>query len=132
MGIAENIASVRRFYAAGPAADDRARSGFAADDIVWHVPGANRVSGDYRGKAAVFRELGERMQPLERWELDLVDVMANRDMVVATVRLSAARHGRVLSTSGAHVFRLDDSARIVEAWGFTADQTALDALLDPV
>jgi ketosteroid isomerase-like protein len=132
MGTNANIATVRQFYGAGPAEDDTERVPFASPAIVWHVPGANRVSGTYRGADEVFRAMPASMQPLARWEIELVDVMANDDLVVATIRLRAERHGRALETTGAHVFRLDGEARIVEAWGFTADQPALDALLDPV
>jgi hypothetical protein len=71
------------------------------------------------------------MQPLDRWDVDLVDVMGNSDLVVATVEVRGTRYGRSVATRGAHVFRLDAAARIVEAWGFTADQADLDALLDP-
>lgn len=131
MGVAENIATVRRFYAAGPADDDSARLAYAAPDIVWHVPGANRVSGDYRGFAAVFGEIGAAMQPLDRWELDVREVMGNGNLVVGTVDIRAERYGRRVETRGGHVFRLDDAALIVEAWGFVEDQAALDALLDP-
>jgi ketosteroid isomerase-like protein len=131
MGVAENIATVRQFYAAGPADDDAARLGYASPDIVWHVPGANRVSGDYRGFDEVFGGIGAAMQPLDVWELDVRDVMGNRDLVVGTVDIRAERYGRRVVTRGGHVFRLDDSARIVEAWGFVEDQSALDALLDP-
>jgi ketosteroid isomerase-like protein len=131
MGTSANLATVRRFYAAGPADDDAEREPFASPDIVWHVPGANRVSGDYRGTDAVFRRMPASMQPLDRWEVELVDVMANADLVVATVRVRGERYGRTVDTDGAHVFRLDDDARILEAWGFIVDQAAVDALLDP-
>ena len=132
MGTDANIATVRQFYGAGPAEDDAERLPFASPAIAWHVPGANRVSGTYRGADAVFDAMPASMQPLARWEIDLVDVMANDDLVLATIRLRAERYGRTLETSGAHVFRLDADARIVEAWGFTAAQSALDTLLDPV
>jgi ketosteroid isomerase-like protein len=131
MSVADNIATVRRFYAAGPVDDDAGRPGFAAPDIVWHVPGANRVSGDYAGTDAVFRSIGEAMAPLDRWEIDVVDVMANRDLVVATIVVRGGRYGRSVDTRGAHVFRFDAEGRIAEAWGFTADQASLDAMLDP-
>ncbi len=131
MSVADNIESVRRFYAAGPADDDAARLAFASPDIVWHVPGANRVSGDYRGLDQVFRVMGAAMQPLDRWEIDVVDVMGNRDLVFATVNVRAERYGRSVTTRAGHVFRLDDDARILEAWGFVGEQTALDELLDP-
>ena len=130
MGLAENIETVRRFYAAGPSDDDAARLEFAVADIVWHVPGANRVSGDYRGMIDVFSGIAAAMQPLDRWEVGLVDVMANRDLVVATVDIRAERNGHALASRGAHVFRLDERARIVEAWGFVAEQAALDRLFD--
>jgi ketosteroid isomerase-like protein len=128
MGVQENVASVRRFYAAGPPDDDRDRARFASPDVVWHVPGDNPVSGPYRGQHAVFTELGDRMQPLAEWDVQLVDVMANVDMVVATVRVVAARGTQRVETNGAHVFRFDDRGRIVEAWGFTVDQAGLDAV----
>jgi ketosteroid isomerase-like protein len=131
MGVAENVATVRRFYAAGPSDDDAARYGFASPEIVWHVPGANRISGAYRGADEVFGAMPTAMQPLDRWEVDVVDVMGNADLVVATVRVLGTRYGRTVETDGAHVFRLDHTARIVEAWGFTVHQSELDALLDP-
>jgi ketosteroid isomerase-like protein len=131
MGVPDNIATVRRFYAAGPADDDTARYAYASPDIVWHVPGANRVSGEYRGAEAVFRLMPESMQPLERWEIDVVDVMGNADLVVATVTIRGSRYGRSIESDGAHVFRLDDDARIVEAWGFVVEQALLDEILDP-
>ncbi len=131
MGVAENVATVRRFYAAGPSDDDADRYVFASPEIVWHVPGANRISGAYRGADEVFGAMPAAMQPLDRWEVDVVDVMGNADLVVATVRVRGTRYGRSVETDGAHVFRLDDAARIVEAWGFTVGQTEIDALFDP-
>jgi ketosteroid isomerase-like protein len=128
MSAHDNIARVRQFYAAGPPDDDRERAQFASPDIVWHVPGDNPVSGEYRGHRAVFAELGDRMQPLAEWDVQVVDVMANADLVVATVRVVAARGTQRVETNGAHVFRFDDQGRIVEAWGFTVDQAGLDSV----
>jgi ketosteroid isomerase-like protein len=132
MGTAENLETVRRFYGAGPAADDRGRAAFATPDIIWHVPGENRVSRDYRGADDVFRAMGEAMAPLDRWDIEIVDVMANRDLVMATVEIHAERLGRRVTSRGGHVFRLTDDGRIAEAWGFVVEQRALDALLDPL
>jgi hypothetical protein len=130
MAGARNIDTVRRFYAAGPGDDDSARLAYASPDIVWHVPGFNRVSRDYRGLEDVFQGIGAAMQPLGRWEIDAIDVMANREYVMATVFLRAERHGRRLESTGGHLFRFDVDGRIVEAWGFVAQQEGLDALLD--
>jgi ketosteroid isomerase-like protein len=131
MEVAANIQTVRRFYDAGPADDDQRRLAFASPDVVWHVPGENRISGRYAGHEAVFGTMPGSMAPLDQWTVDVIDLMGNADLVVARVHVRGRRLGRSVDTFGAHVFRLDDEARIVEAWGFTADQAALDALLDP-
>ena len=41
--------------------------------------------------------------------------------------LVGSRRGRSVDMNGYHVVRLDESGRIVEGWGFTVDQDALDA-----
>ena len=130
MGVAENTETVRRFYAAGPSDDDRLRGPLASPDIVWHAPGSNHVSGTYRGAGEVFVEMGQRMQPLDLWSIDVIDVFGNADLVFATVHVRARRGSHAVDTPGGHVFRLDESATIVEAWGFVRDQAALDALFD--
>ena len=128
MGTRENVEAIRRFYAAGPADDDSARHPFARDDVVWHVPGDSPVARDYRGKHDVFEVMGERMQPLDEWTIDVLDVMGNRDLVVGVVHLVARRGEHRVDCHGAHTFRFDDDGLLAEAWGFVADQAALDEL----
>ena len=126
MGVRENIEAIRRFYAAGPADDDAARAAMFGPDAIWHVPGENPVSGDYRGIAEITRTMVGRMQPLTSWRMDVEHLMGNRDMVFALIHVTGERNGATIDTQGAHVFRLDGESRIVEAWGFTADQARLD------
>jgi ketosteroid isomerase-like protein len=130
MGEAENIERVMRFYRAGPADRDEQREQFFAADAVWHVPGANQVSGDYKGVEQIAGEIGRRMQPLERWSLEPRHVMANRDMVVSILHIDGERRGHTLRGHGAHVFRFNEAGLIVEAWGFIEDQAAADAMFD--
>jgi uncharacterized protein len=129
MGQAENIERVKRFYDAGPADSDAEREEFFAQDAVWHVPGANPVSGDYRGIAAITNDISARMAPLDRWTLAPRHVMANGNLVVAIVHVEGERRGHAIRGHGAHVFRFDDAGRIVEAWGFNEDQAAVDEML---
>ena len=128
MNVERNLETIRRFYVAGPALDDANRLPFFAPDAVWHVPGDNPVSGPYSGPAAITTDISARMEPLDRWEIEVVDVMGNADMVVATVRLRARRRGVEVESNGAHAFRLNAEGQVVEAWGFTADQAGLDEL----
>jgi ketosteroid isomerase-like protein len=126
----QNIETIRRFYGAGPADEDTARQPFFHPEAVWHVPGANHVSGPYRGIIEITETMSQRMGSFEEWRIEPQDVMANDDLVVATVMVSGSRKGTAVVTPGAHVFRFDDTGLIVEAWGFTVDQAALDRLLD--
>ena len=60
------------------------------------------------------------MQPLDDWRMEVVDLMANADLVFATVNLVAQRGAHRVECAAGHVFRLDAEARIVEVWGFVA------------
>jgi ketosteroid isomerase-like protein len=117
-----NMAAVRRMYAG-----EAGETATIAPDVVWHVPGHNPVSGDYRGYDAYTQLMPSRMAPLTRWDFTLDNVMVNRDHVVATFRVKGERKGRVVDLYGAHIMRLNDRGQVVEGWGFTDDQDALDA-----
>lgn len=114
-----NLEAVRGFY--------RQEREYAAPDIVWHVPGHNPVSGEYRGWDAYFETMTSRMEPLQRWEVEPLGMMVNADFVVATARVQGERRGHTVDLRGAHLFRLNADGRVAEGWGFVDDQDALDA-----
>jgi ketosteroid isomerase-like protein len=117
-----NIEVVRRMYTG----DDAERANIA-QDIVWHVPGHNPVSGDYRGFDEYTRVMPSRMAPLARWDFTLESVMVNGLHVMATFHLQGERKGKTVNLSGGHLFRLTPDGKVAEGWGFTDDQDALDA-----
>lgn len=121
-----NLDAARAFYAAGPAATDDERRAFFADGFVWHVPGDTDLSGDYAGEA-YFVDMPARMQPLDEFSVDIGTFAANDDLVVTVGRVRGRRRGREIDEVAGHVLRFDADAKIVEAWGWCADQTALDA-----
>lgn len=116
-----NIQSVRRMYTG-----DEAERASIAPDIVWHVPGHNPVSGEYRGFDAYTNLMPSRMAPLSRWEFELDTVMVNGDHVVTTWRIDGERKGRAINMRGAHIMRLNGQGQVVEGWGFCDDQDAVD------
>lgn len=116
-----NIRAVRLMYSG-----DEAERAQIAPNIVWHVPGHNPVSGEYRGFDEYTRLMPARMAPLSRWDFELEDVMVNGDHVVATFSMRGERKGKQVALRGAHIMRLNDAGQIVEGWGFTSDQKALD------
>jgi ketosteroid isomerase-like protein len=121
-----NLSAARSFYATGPADTDEQRRAHFADSFVWHVPGDTDLSGDYSGDA-YFVDMAARMQPLDQWQIAIASLGASRDLVVSVARIRGRRLGRELDVSGGHILRFDEDARIVEAWGWCADQGALDA-----
>jgi len=116
-----NIAVVRLMYTG-----DEAERANIAQDIVWHVPGHNPVSGEYRGFDAFTQLMPSRMAPLTRWDFALVDIMVNGNYVMTTFRLQGERKAETVDVRGGHLFRLNTAGQVVEGWGFTNDQDALD------
>jgi hypothetical protein len=105
--------------------EDAERANIAAN-IVWHVPGHNPVSGDYQGYEEYTTLMPSRMAPLTRWDFELEDVMVNGSYVVATIHLQGERKHKKVDLRGAHIMRLNEQGQVVEGWGFTSDQDALD------
>jgi uncharacterized protein len=102
--------------------DERAS---VAQNIVWHPPGHNPVSRDYHGYEEYTQLMPSQMAPLDRWDFTLEDVMTNRNLVVTTWRLQGERKGKTVDLRGSHVMRIENG-KVVEGWGFTNDQDALD------
>jgi hypothetical protein len=117
------IEAVRRMYTG-----DQAEQVTIAPDIVWHVPGHNPVSGDYHGFDEYTKVMPARMAPLTRWDFALENVMVNGSYVVTTWTMQGERKGMVVNLKGAHIMRVNDQDQVVEGWGFTDDQDALDGL----
>lgn len=99
-----------------------------ADDIVWHVPGKNLLSRDYRGPdealgfLARARELsGGTARP------QLVDILTGENYVTVLVRMYAEREGRKLDGSfQAWAYRIADG-KIAEIWFLVEDRYEVDA-----
>jgi uncharacterized protein len=108
-----NSAVIRKAY------EDFARKDipavFAAFDaaITWHVPGHSPLSGDFWGHdqiAGFFR----RTMELSRGTLsiDLGNVLADGDLVVALVTVNAQRNGVSASFPEVHVWTMKDGKAI--------------------
>lgn len=115
------IENARRIYAG----EARERE-LISREIVWHVPGHNPVSGDYRGWDEYFGTMGARMQPLDRWEFEVERIMVNGLYTVTHMHLVGDRKGKHIDTRGSHILRFNEAEQVVEGWGFTEDQDALD------
>lgn len=129
MNAAHVEATVRSLYDAFASGHPAAYRSAFADDIVWHVPGSNPVSGAYRGADEYFGTMAGRMAPLDEWRFSVLGVMVNEADRAALVAFHVVgeRSGVRVDLDGAHMIRLNDDGKIIEGWGFTSDQQALDA-----
>lgn len=122
-----NVDLSRRGYAAFGAGDMETLSELIADDAVWHLGGKNDLSGDYKGRQAVFglfAEIAERSEGT--FAIEIHDILANDDhAVVLTTISSAGSHGKTVSTNTADVAHIRDG-QIVEFWTMSADPYAWD------
>lgn len=99
-----------------------------ADDVIWHQPGASHLSGVHSGKQKIFAHLGKFMELSDNtFRVTKVgSVMANGDMVSATLHFMAERPDRKLSMDGVDVMRIA-GGKIKEVWLFSGDQAVEDA-----
>jgi ketosteroid isomerase-like protein len=100
-----------------------------ADDAVWHVPGSNRFSGEFRGKAAVldrFRRMGE--SGLSTRIEEIHDVVGGDEHVVALVTLSVVSADATVTTHAVWVMHVRDGT-MHEFWGMNADQAGIDGVI---
>jgi ketosteroid isomerase-like protein len=117
---------VRRGYAAFQSGDMATLNELFADDIVWHAPGRNQLSGDFRGSEAV---LGVFQKTFEltggSFKLDIHDVLANDTHAVVLVHAAAQRDGKTLDDNSVQVFHISEG-KVTEEWLYPGDVYATD------
>ena len=103
-----------------------------ADDVVFHYPGRNVLSGTHHGKDALRRWLasfGELLGEGGSLTRTLHDVVAGDDHAVQLISVEASRSdGRTARWNVAFVLHVADGA-ITEIWGHIDDPYAVDGLL---
>ena len=90
-----NVARIRDGYAAFAKGDFAVLTDLFAEDLVWHDSGRNQLSGDYRGRDAVFGLSASSWRSRSgSLRIDLRALLADDDRGVALVVLTASRGGR--------------------------------------
>ncbi|MDP9285438.1 MAG: nuclear transport factor 2 family protein [Actinomycetota bacterium] len=68
-----------------------------SDDVVWRVPGANAMSGEYRGRDEVLRFLRQTLVLTDQtYRTKLEYVVADDERAVAVYRARGEREGQAL------------------------------------
>ena len=114
-----------RLYADG---DPGPASALLAEDVVWHVPGRNRIAGEHRGREAVLRYFHARREAMGgTFRVHVHDVLANDERVVILAGGRAERAGRPVTWETAGIFRIA-GGRIAECRLVPFDQYEFDAI----
>ncbi len=121
-----NVEIARRGYAAFGTGDMTTLNELIADDAVWHLGGRNSLTGDYEGKSAIFEMFARLGQESEgTMKIELHDVLANGDHIVALTKVSAGGSRGSLSTRTCDTSHVRDG-QITEFWSFGEDPYAWD------
>jgi ketosteroid isomerase-like protein len=128
MPTAEDVAVVRRLYAAVAAGDVAAIGECFHEDAIWHLPGSNALSGTHRGWSAIRANLLGRQGPISggTFRVQLLDLAVGDQYIVAIVHATAERAGYRLDQTVCQLMRVR-KGKIVEVRGHYADEAALNA-----
>ena len=129
---AEDMALVRRYYAAVVAGDLTAVGECFHEEAVWHLPGTNALSGTHRGWSAIRDNLLAKQGPLSggTFRPRLLDLAVGSEYIVAIVHATAERTGYRLDQTVCQLMRVR-RGKIVEVRGHYADEAALNAFWGP-
>jgi ketosteroid isomerase-like protein len=100
------------------------------DEVVWHAPGDNRFSGEFRGKAAALGRFKEQAEAGVRLRFtDLHDVTASDEHVVALLRVRFEGPGGELENPSVFVMHVRED-KLVEFWAMNERQADVDRVID--
>lgn len=121
-----NIDVFKRAYAAFSAGDMAKLADVFAEDVVWHTPGRNRISGEYRGREAAFDSFAKEFELSHgTYHPEIHDVLATDEHTVALLHVTASRNGKTLDQNYVLIFHIRDGT-ITEAWEAWTDAAAWD------
>jgi ketosteroid isomerase-like protein len=123
-----NASLAREAYDAFAKGDLAALDEVFAEDIRWHLPGRNQLTGTHAGRAAVYEMFGRLMAVTEgSFRIEVRTVLADDEHVLSLVDVSARSGERSFAVTDVHVCRIG-GGKIAEFWDTTGDQYAVDAV----
>jgi hypothetical protein len=121
-----NAELLRKGYEAFDKGDMAVLTNLFAEDVVWHVAGTSLISGEHRGREAVFAAFAKTVELSGgSFKIELHDVLANDEHTVALTRATGSRQGRQLSSLDTDVYHMSNG-KVTEFWSFAEDQRLTD------
>jgi uncharacterized protein len=117
---------VRRAFDAFAKGDVDTLRELTDQDGVWHTPGRNLLSGDYRGVDEILGFFARVMELTGgTFRAELHDVVANDEHAVALYVSRGEREGRTLENRNVLVIHVRNG-KLAETWTLSDDQYAAD------
>ncbi len=117
-----NTTLLRNGYEAFGKGDMATLTDLFSEDVVWHVPGNNPISGDHKGRDAVFAVLAKVAELTGgTCKIELHDVLANDEHAVALTRATASRQGKQINVLESAIYHVRNG-KVTEFWSFSQDQ----------
>jgi hypothetical protein len=129
MGDHPNTAAARAAIEAFAKGDVETMAASIADDATWHVPGSNRFSGAFEGRAGVlgrFQQMGEA--GLQTSIDEIHDVVGGDEHVVALVKLTITAGDSSASANSVWVMHVKDGM-LHDFWGVNDNQAEIDRVI---
>jgi ketosteroid isomerase-like protein len=130
MSAQDDAALVRKGYEAFIAGDMVWLNEHLHENVVWHAPGSNLLSGDHQGREAVLAFFARSVQ-VALPEFQIHDVVASDDHVVGLSTITWRRNDNqsTFEDHVAQVFHLD-GGRVLEVWTMAEDLAGFDRFLE--
>jgi uncharacterized protein len=121
-----NLTTFRSIYRAFTTGDMDSLATFFDDDVTWHTPGQHPLAGAYEGRAATLASFAEEFERSGgTYSVDVRDVLANDEHVVALLHATADREDKRLNEDYVIVFDMRDG-KVDAAWEVWKDQASVD------
>jgi ketosteroid isomerase-like protein len=125
----QHAAIIRRTYELFSSDDAHGMAELWCDDIVWHIAGANTVSGDHIGVDAILGMLGDVMALTQgTFQVEIKDIATSGDRGYSLHKATAMTDGGVAEFWNVLSFRFANG-KIAEVWNYAYDQSVDDMVL---
>lgn len=125
-----NAQVVKKAFEAFVRGDVEAFTAELADDVVFHMPGSNQLSGDYKGKDEFVTKVVGRILELTGGTLALEahDIFGSDDHAVGIYVIRAERDGKRYEWKHVNVYHIREG-KAAEIWWNPFEQDVVDELL---
>jgi uncharacterized protein len=129
LSLDQRIQTIRSGFEAFKRGDLKAVGELFTDDAVWHGRGSTKFGGDFKGRDAIMGDMAQFAQTFQDIQLDIHDILANEQHVVALVNSSVKRNGKTYEDHQTFVFHLNNEGKTTETW-ITSDTEQLKKSLE--